>query len=104
MRLLLVTTALVVGMAMPAWADAEKDFSNCNVSSTLSEYDTVIRLCSQAIESGELNRQRLAGAYSFRGEAYKHKAIKDQRKALQINPDLEAAKKALRELGVKTNP
>ncbi len=104
MRLLLVTTALVVGMAMPAWADAAKDFFNCNVSSTLSEYDTVIRLCTQAIVSGELDRSKLAGAYSLRGEAYKHKAIENQRKALQLNPILEAAKTALRELGVKTNP
>ena len=106
MRLLLMTTALVVGMAMPAWADADKDFLNCGVAFTLSEYDKVIRLCSRAIESGELVRQRLPGAYSLRGEAYRHKglldlAIQDQRKALQLNPNLEAAKKALRELGVR---
>ncbi len=106
MRLLLITTALVVGMAMPAWADAEKDFLDCGLASTLSEYDEAIRLCSRAIESGELVRQRVPGAYSLRGEAYRHKglrdlAIQDQRKALELNPDLEAAKKALRQLGVR---
>ncbi len=107
MKRLVLAAALFVGMAMPAWADALEDYLNCGVASTLSEYDIVIRLCSRAIESGELWRAGLPGAYSLRGEAYKHKdlydrAIKDQRKALQLNPDLEAAKKALRELGFKT--
>lgn len=104
MRLLLMTVALAVGMAIPAWADAEADFLNCGVASTLSEYDKVIRLCSRAIESGNLVQQRLPGTYSLRGEAFRYKglldlAIQDQRKALHLNPNLEAAKKALRELG-----
>ena len=106
MRRLILITALVVGMAMPAWADALEDYLNCGVASQLGEYDKAIRLCSRAIESGELYRPRLPGAYSLRGAAYKHKglydrAIKDQRKALQLNPDHEAAKNALRELGVQ---
>ncbi len=106
MKRLVLAAALFVGMAMPAWADALDDFLDCGVASTLNEYDKAIRLCSRAIAANEL---WLPGAYSLRGEAYKHKglddrAIEDQRRALQINPDLEAAKKALRELGVKTNP
>ena len=101
MKLLLMTAALVVGMTMPAWADAEEDFLNCGMASTLGEYDKAIRLCSRAIESENLVRQRLPGAYSLRGEAYRHLAIQDQVKALQLNPNLEAAKKALRELGVR---
>ena len=51
MRLLIMTTVSVVGMAMPAWADAGENFHNCGVASTLSEYDKVIRLYSRAIES-----------------------------------------------------
>ena len=106
MRRLVLATALVVGMAMPAGADVLEDYLDCGVASRLGEYDKAIRLCSRAIESGELVRQRLPGAHSLRGEAYKHKglydrAIKDQRKALQLNPNLEGAKKALRELGVQ---
>ncbi len=101
MKRLVLAAALFVGMAMPAWADGLDDYLNCGVASTLSEYDKAIRLCTRAIASAEL---WLAGAYSLRGEAYKHKAIEDQRKALRLNPILEAAKTALRELGVKTNP
>ncbi len=109
MRRLVLATALVVGMAMPAGADALEDYLDCGVASRLGEYDKAIRLCSRAIESGNLVRQRLPGAYSLRGEAYRNKglldlAIQDQKKALQLNPNLEAAKKALRKLGVKTNP
>ena len=106
MRRLILITGLVVGMAMPAWADAKEDYLDCGVASQLGEYDKAIRLCSRAIESGELHRLRLPGAYSLRGEVYQHtglydRAIKDQRKALQLNPDNEAAKKALRELSVQ---
>ncbi len=106
MKHLVFAAALFVGMGTPAWADALEDYLNCGVASTLSDYDKVITLCSRAIARSEL---WLPGAYNLRGEAYKQKglddrAIKDQKKALRFNPNLEAAKNALRELGVKTDP
>jgi len=89
----LLAAALVAGplVSTPAFADHDGDVKNC-FSGDDNRTGERIGSCTRIIKSGKLNRRDLAGAYNWRGEAYRIQkqydlALADYAKSIEINPD-----------------
>jgi tetratricopeptide (TPR) repeat protein len=90
--------SLMVCWISPAWAGGLDDLKAAHgiylkaSSGKSGNYDEAIALFTKAIESGELSRDDLKGAYYYRGRAWYgkgdlDKAIADFTKAIAINPE-----------------
>ncbi len=72
------------------------DFNACLTVVSRENYDEAIRLCTNAIASGELSREKLSLAYEVLGIAWYSKkeydkAIADYTKAIESNPRSDEA-------------
>jgi tetratricopeptide (TPR) repeat protein len=88
--------SLMVCFTSPAWASGWIDFNACLTAVSRENYDEAIRLCTNAIASGELSREDLSLAYEVLGVAWYQKkdydkAIADYSKAIEINPKSDEA-------------
>ena len=88
----LLAVALVAGqlMSTPAFADHQGDVKDC-FSGDDGRATQRISACTRIIESGKLSRNDLAGAYNWRGEAYRilkqyELALADYARSIEINP------------------
>jgi tetratricopeptide (TPR) repeat protein len=88
-----LAAALVAGkfVSTPAFADHKSDVSDC-FSGDDSRAADRIKACTRIIESGQLNKKDLAGAYNWRGEAYRIQkqydlALADYARSIEINPE-----------------
>jgi tetratricopeptide (TPR) repeat protein len=88
MRNLLIVIATLLGLAGPAWADADSEFNAGEAAYNNGELDTAIAHFTKAIQL----KPDDAFAYGNRGSAYDHKghydqAIADYSKAIELKPD-----------------
>ncbi len=88
----LLAAALLAGpiTSTPALADHQSDVDAC-FSGDDSRATERVAACTRIIESGKLNKQDLAGAYNWRGEAYRilkrdELALADYARSMEINP------------------
>jgi tetratricopeptide (TPR) repeat protein len=94
MAFLLVS--LMVCLTSSTWASGLDDFNACLTVVSRENYDEAIRLCTNAIASGELSREKLSLAYEVLGIAWYSKkeydkAIADYTKAIESNPRSDEA-------------
>jgi tetratricopeptide (TPR) repeat protein len=89
----LLGVALLAGQlaSTPAFADHQGDVKDC-FSGDDSRTGERIKACTRIIESGNLNKRDLAGAYNWRAEAYRLQkqyelALADYARSIEINPD-----------------
>jgi tetratricopeptide (TPR) repeat protein len=89
----LLVAALFAGQfaSTPAFADQASDVKNC-FSGDDNRATERISACTRIIESGKLSNNDLAGAYNWRGEAYRilkqyELALADYARSIEINPD-----------------
>jgi tetratricopeptide (TPR) repeat protein len=89
----LLAAALLAGQSAstPAFADQQGDVKDC-FSGNDARADERIAACTRIIESGKLSQRDLAGAYNWRGEAYRIRkqyelALADYARSIEINPD-----------------
>lgn len=89
----LLAAALVAGqlVSTPAFADQASDVKDC-FSGDDTRASQRITACTRIIELGKLSRKDLAGAYNWRGEAYRilkqyELALADYARSIEINPN-----------------
>jgi tetratricopeptide (TPR) repeat protein len=88
----LLAAAVVAGQlaSTPARADQKSDIDAC-FSGNDARATERISACTRIIESGKLSEHDLAGAYNWRGEAYRilkqyELALADYGRSIEINP------------------
>jgi tetratricopeptide (TPR) repeat protein len=92
MRILLIVIATLLGLAVPAWADAQSEINAGNAASNSGDLNAAIAHFTTAIEL----KSDYAFAYYGRGGAYFGKGLDDQAiadytKAIELKPDLATA-------------
>lgn len=93
---LLLAAGLLAILAAPALAAPANDILAGNEAAEHGDLDKAIKIFTQAIESKKLSKENLAIAYNNRGSAWDDKgkaeqAVKDFSKAIQVNPEYDAA-------------
>jgi tetratricopeptide (TPR) repeat protein len=88
-----LAAALVIGQLAPtaALADHDADVKACFSSDDGKVTERVVA-CTRVIESGKMSQRDLAGAYNWRGEAYRilkqyELALNDYARSIEINPN-----------------
>jgi tetratricopeptide (TPR) repeat protein len=92
MRALLITL-IVVSAPYAALAQIDQDWKFCKAE---EPDDAIVSACTNLIETNELGPEDRAVAYRHRGAAYwrkgdNDKALADESKAIEINPDFADA-------------
>lgn len=78
-------------VSAPAFADQQDDVKSCFAGDG-GDTGRHIAVCTRIIDSGKLNQRDLAGAYNWRGEAYRISkqydlALADYARSIEINPN-----------------
>src|ERR1700761_9203212 len=88
----LLASAVIAGQltSTPGFADRRSDVDDCFSGDDSRSADR-IKSCTRIIESGQLNKKDLAGAYNWRGEAYRIQkqyelALADYARSIEVNP------------------
>lgn len=97
-RILLISLlflSLVLCFVSVGWAGGIDDVKAGIAAYQRGDYDETIRLCTQAIASGDLSQKNLRVAYTSRGNAWRHKgdydrALADYNKVIELDPTDDA--------------
>jgi lipoprotein NlpI len=87
---------MATGHSGLAKADGNVEFFGCSASYLQHDYDTALKHCNAALQSGDLSKTNTADALNGRGNVYVAKgdygkAIQDYDQAIRLVPGLEAA-------------
>ncbi|OGP81886.1 MAG: hypothetical protein A2Z08_03775, partial [Deltaproteobacteria bacterium RBG_16_54_11] len=88
---IILSLSLMICLPSSLWAGGLDDLDAGITAGKTGNYDEAIRLCTKAIESGELSGKNLSSVYCTRGTAWAEKgdydkAIADINKAIEIDP------------------
>jgi tetratricopeptide (TPR) repeat protein len=91
----LLSLSLVFCFVSLGWAGGIDDVKAGIAAYHRGDYDETIRLCTEAIASGDLSQKNLCVAYTFRGNAWRHKgdydrALADYNKVIELDPTDDA--------------